>query len=74
MSGGNGERPCSSIIFLIHPCCYEVLSDEQVRADDTGAAIESLAVSWSDGSEEAFPVPARNRAVVVVRGQGTVHD
>ena len=34
MSGENGERPCGSIIFLIHPCCYEGLSNEQVRADN----------------------------------------
>ena len=39
-----------------------------------GAAIESLTVRWSDGSEEAFPAPASNRVVVVVRGEGTVHD
>ena len=39
-----------------------------------GAAIESLTVRWSDGSEEAFPAPAPNRAVVAVRGAGTIHD
>ena len=38
------------------------------------AAIESLTVRWSDGSEEAFPAPAPNRVVVVVRGAGTIHD
>lgn len=35
-----------------------------------GAEIESLAVRWSDGSEETFPVPGRNRVVIAVRGQG----
>ena len=39
-----------------------------------GAAIESLAVRWSDGSEEAFPAPGPNRVVVVVRGAGTIRD
>ena len=39
-----------------------------------GAAIESLTVRWADGSEEAFPAPAPNRVVVVVRGAGTIHD
>ena len=38
------------------------------------AAIESLTVRWSDGSEEAFPAPTPNRVVVVVRGAGTIHD
>ena len=28
------DRPCGSIIFLIHPCCYEALTSEQVRADN----------------------------------------
>ncbi|MYF77403.1 MAG: CRTAC1 family protein, partial [Acidobacteria bacterium] len=39
-----------------------------------GAAVESLTVRWSDGSEEAFPAPTPNRVVVVVRGAGTSHD
>ena len=34
MTGGSEEHPYVSIIFLIHPCCYEVLSAEQVRADN----------------------------------------
>lgn len=28
------ERPCGSVIFLIHPCCYEALTPQQVRADN----------------------------------------
>ena len=35
-----------------------------------GAAIESLAVRWSDGAEESFPAPTLDRVVVVVRGEG----
>ena len=39
-----------------------------------GVTIERLTVRWSDGSEEAFPAPAPNRVVIVVRGAGTIHD
>lgn len=38
-----------------------------MRADEE---IESLTVRWSDGSQEAFPLPAPNRVVVVLRGEG----
>ena len=39
-----------------------------------GAVIESLAVRWSDGSEEGFPLPAPNGVVVAVRGQGNSRE
>lgn len=34
MSGRDPDRPCGSIVFLIHPCCYEALTADQVRADN----------------------------------------
>ena len=41
MSGPSGEHPCDSTIFLIHPCCYEVLPAEQVRADNLSLFVRS---------------------------------
>ena len=39
-----------------------------------GVSIRSLAVRWSDGSEERFPTPEPNRVVILIRGEGSAGD
>ena len=56
MAGPSAERPCDSIIFLIHPCCYEVLPAEQVRADNL-----ALFVRMEQEVKERWLADLRNR-------------
>ena len=43
------KLPCKAVIFLIHPCCFEVLPEEQIRKDNLFLFLhieESLKKRW----------------------------